>query len=65
MITGGVKIDIALESLQRFAFELDDFVGVNPAFDPSAVREMRFVFDRSSAGAVIVDDIGFVNPVGL
>jgi len=48
--------------LQRFAFELDDFVGENPAFDARAVREIRFVFDRSPAGAVIIDDIGFVGP---
>ena len=50
--------------LQHFAFELDDFVRANPAFDPRAVRELRFVFDLSPAGAVVIDDIGFASPVG-
>jgi hypothetical protein len=45
--------------LQTFAFPLNDFTMHNPRFDPSALIEIRFVFDRSPTGAVILDDVGF------
>jgi dienelactone hydrolase len=43
----------------RHSIELGDFAAKNPAFDPTAVREIGFVFDLSPAGVVFVDDIAF------
>ncbi len=45
--------------LQSYALPLSDFVAKNPALDPGTLRQVRFVFDRSDAGTVVVDDIGF------
>lgn len=45
--------------LQSYAVPLADFVAANAAFDPGALREVRFVFDRTEAGTVVLDDIGF------
>lgn len=45
--------------LQSFSIPLADFVEANPAFDPAGPREIRLLFDRSAAGTVVVDDIGF------
>ncbi len=44
---------------QTFEFRLEDFTAVNSAFDPTALHEVRFAFDRSTAGVVILNDIGF------
>ncbi len=44
---------------QTFEFRLADFMTDNPDFDPAALAEVRFVFDRTQAGAVVLDDIGF------
>lgn len=45
--------------LQSFSIPLADLVEVNPSFDPARPREIRLVFDRTTAGTVVVDDIGF------
>lgn len=42
---------------QTFAFRLDDFSARNPRFNPSQLSEIRFLFDRSPAGVVILDEI--------
>ena len=47
---------------QTFEFRLSDFAVDNPAFDPSMLREVRFVFDRSPAGVVVLDEIGLRSP---
>lgn len=44
---------------QTFEFRLADFAMTNPPFDPAALAEVRFVFDRTQSGVVILDDIGF------
>jgi hypothetical protein len=44
---------------QTFFFPLKDFADENPAFNPKAVDEIRFFFDRTSEGVVVIDDIGF------
>lgn len=41
--------------LQRYAVTLDRFAGVRPA----ELRAIRFHFDRSKEGVVIVDNVGF------
>jgi hypothetical protein len=45
--------------LQHFEFPLGDFVDVNPAFDPAALIQVRLLFDRTEAGVIVLDDIGF------
>ncbi|MHB1170427.1 MAG: alpha/beta hydrolase, partial [Longimicrobiales bacterium] len=44
--------------LQSYVIPLADFDGV----DPRAIREVRFEFDRATAGTVVIDDIGFGTP---
>jgi predicted dienelactone hydrolase len=46
---------------QSFEFPLADFVAANPAFDPATVTTVRFIFDRTPAGVVVLDDVGFRN----
>lgn len=43
---------------QTFVFPLEDFVKVNPAFDPASLRAVRFVFDRTESGSVFLDNVG-------
>ena len=45
--------------LQSYTLPVADFAAANPEFDPSRIRAVRLVFDRTPAGTVIVDDIGF------
>ncbi len=45
--------------LQTYSILLSDFVDENPRLDISKLRTIRFVFDRSNAGTVVVDDLGF------
>jgi dienelactone hydrolase len=45
--------------LQTFELPLQAFASAKPGFDPAALREIRFVFDRSPEGVVILDDVGF------
>jgi hypothetical protein len=44
--------------LQHFEFPLADFSAANPAFNPTTLAEVRFIFDRTAAGTVALDDIG-------
>ncbi|MFW6202516.1 MAG: hypothetical protein ACOC8B_08050, partial [Gemmatimonadota bacterium] len=45
--------------LQSYSLPLNDFVADNPRLDPARLRAVRFVFDRSPAGTVVLDEIGF------
>jgi dienelactone hydrolase len=45
---------------QTFEFQLSDFIGQNPRFDPSQLCEIRFLFDRSPTGVVILDEMGIM-----
>lgn len=49
--------------MQTFELPLRAFAEAKPGFDPSALREVRFVFDRSPEGVVILDDVGFAEQV--
>ena len=42
---------------RRFEIALADFADTNKEFDASLVTQIRFVFDRSEKGAIIIDDI--------
>ena len=44
---------------QHFEFPLAAFTAANPAFDPISLAQFRFVFDRTRAGVIVLDDIGF------
>lgn len=44
---------------QHFEFPLAAFVAANPAFEPAGLVTVRFVFDRTRAGVIILDDVGF------
>jgi dienelactone hydrolase len=46
-------------TFQSYAFPLADFQASNPQFDPDALASIRFVFDRSERGVVVLDEIGF------
>jgi dienelactone hydrolase len=45
--------------LQSYSVPLRDFVARNSSFDPTRVRHLRFVFEPTMAGTVILDEIGF------
>jgi dienelactone hydrolase len=43
----------------NFELPLAAFAKANPGFDPRRLRQVRFVFDRTSKGVVALDDLGF------
>jgi dienelactone hydrolase len=45
--------------LQTYTIPLANFVATGTGFDPAALRTIRFRFDRSPAGVVVLDDLGF------
>jgi dienelactone hydrolase len=45
--------------LTRYAVPLGALEHATPGFDASKIRVVRFVFDRSPAGSVLLDGIGF------
>jgi hypothetical protein len=45
--------------LQTYTIPFADFAAVNPALDLDRVRKVRFVFDRTPAGTLVIDNIGF------
>ncbi len=51
--------------MQTFELPLRAFAAAQPGFDPAALREIRFVFDRRPEGVVILDDIGFSEPTAF
>lgn len=44
---------------QTFELPLAWFVKAAPTFDPGRLVTLRFVFDRTPAGLVVLDDVGF------
>jgi len=43
--------------LQHFEFPMQGFVVANPAFAPARLAEVRLVFDRTEAGAIVLDNV--------
>ncbi len=43
---------------QSYVFPLAAFAAAEPGFNPAALAEIRFVFNRSESGGVILDDVG-------
>ena len=56
------EVELSEPVLQHYAFPLAWFVMANPAFDPAGITTIRFVFDRTPAGEILLDDIGFNQP---
>lgn len=46
----------------HFSLPLADFAAANPAFRAEDLREIRFVFDRTSSGEVILSQVGLSTP---
>lgn len=47
--------------LQTYAIPLADFARATPGFDPARITHVRWRFDRTVAGTIILDNIGFSN----
>jgi len=48
--------------LQSYVLPLADFAAANPKFDPTRLRAIRFIFDRTKRGSVILDAVGLRGP---
>jgi dienelactone hydrolase len=46
--------------LKTFVIPLADFVAANSAFRPAELAQIRFRFDRTPAGSVVIDDVGLM-----
>ncbi len=44
---------------QSFQFPLAAFAKLQTSFDPAGLVKIRFIFNRTSSGVVVIDDIGF------
>jgi len=44
--------------LQTYEMPLSDFAAANPDFDPGRLKQIRFRFDRTPAGVILLDDVG-------
>jgi dienelactone hydrolase len=54
-IDGGKAAEVVM---RRYRLPLADFAAASPAFDPTRLTAMRFDFDRSKRGAIVIDNIG-------
>ena len=45
---------------QTFYFPAENFQGINSEFNISALKEIRFVFDKAEKGVIMIDNIGFM-----
>lgn len=60
------RLAAAYDSRSDFVFQtcelpLSDFAVINSRFDPSQLMKIRFNFDRSAPGTILVDDIGVLS----
>jgi len=46
--------------LQLFYFPLSAMQKINPNFNPSSIETVKFIFDKSENGVVVIDNIGFM-----
>jgi hypothetical protein len=46
--------------LQTYEIPIYSFIKNNSLFDPSKLESIRFIFDRSGKGSIMLDDIGFL-----
>ena len=45
--------------MQTYQMPIQSFIEKNSLLDPSKLESIRFIFDRSKAGIIMLDDIGF------
>jgi hypothetical protein len=45
--------------LQTYEMPIRRFIDGNLSFEPSRLKSIRFIFDRSDKGSIMLDDIGF------
>ena len=50
---------------QKFAFPLSELRALNPIFSPNQLHRIRFVFDKSENGVVVLDNVGFMKRFDL
>jgi dienelactone hydrolase len=50
---------------QKFIFPLAELQVLNPTFSIRQLQQIRFVFDRSENGVVVLDNVGFMNRLDL
>lgn len=55
-------VDDSEAIFQTFRLPLADFLTNNPNLNPSKLRSLRFIFDRTPKGVVAFDHIGFESP---
>jgi hypothetical protein len=61
MKTGFLKDDKQSEKVfQTFYFPTKDFQKINPNFNLSNIRNIKFIFDKNESGVVAIDNIGFM-----
>src|SRR5262249_42596762 len=47
---------------QAFIMPLADFAETSPSFDPKTLTTIRLVFDKTTAGTVVIEHIGISTP---
>ena len=50
---------------QKFAFPLSELQAINPAFSLQGLHRIRFVFDKSENGVVVLDNVGFMKRLDM
>ena len=46
--------------MQLFSYPVKDMLELNPSFDFSNIVEIKFIFDKTDKGVVLIDNIGFM-----
>lgn len=46
---------------QTFEFPMEDFISKNPRFDPTALHEIRLLFNKTTTGLIVLDTISIRN----
>ncbi len=54
-------IPISEMIFQSFEYPMSAFVNANPAFNPGDIKSISFIFDRTPAGVIALDNLGFRN----
>ncbi|NPV74740.1 MAG: MFS transporter [Anaerolineae bacterium] len=54
----GMHLPASEVVLRYYEFPLNQFSAANPAFDAASLAAIRFTFDRTKAGVVVLDDLG-------
>ena len=51
--------DLSEPTFKSFEFPLEKFVAVNPRFKAGELKTVRFIFNRTKKGVIILDNFGF------